>query len=289
MNAISVRNLSKHFGSVKALQNVSFSVKNGEIMGFLGPNGAGKSTTIKAIMNFINPDSGEISVFGQDVTKHSAEIKQDIGFLNAEVNLFTNWTGQEHIHLAKKIRNITANEHDLIERLHLNSSKKVQDLSTGNRQKLGIVLAVLHEPKLLILDEPTIGLDPLLQATFYEIIRELAENGTTILMSSHNLSEVENVCDRVTIIKQGSIVDVDTIKTLRKKRLYQVEINADTKILKEIGRLDIFEKISCTEDTFTANSTATSNEIIDALVKFELDDLEISHASLEKIFMEYYQ
>src|SRR4030042_3254268 len=168
MAAISVTNLKKYFGKTRAVDGISFEVNEGEIMGFLGPNGAGKTTTIRCLMDFIRPTQGQIEILGKDAQKNAPEVKADIGYLSSEVDLYKSWTGQEHIHFLEKIRGISKFDEELISELKFNPRKKVSALSTGNRQKLGLILALMHQPKLLILDEPTVGLDPLLHNYIYE-------------------------------------------------------------------------------------------------------------------------
>ncbi len=219
MSVIQIDNLKKYFGQTKAVDGISFEVKKGEIFGFLGPNGAGKTTTIRCMMDFLRPDEGTIEILGLDAQTDSPKLKGDIGFLSEEVNLYHNWTGQEHINLVKKIRGGGIDESDLIAKLDFNPQKKVKKLSLGNKQKLGLILALMHQPKILILDEPTTGLDPLLQQTIYEILQSEAQKGNTIFMSSHNLFEVERLCDRVCIIKNGKIVAIESIPEERRKKL----------------------------------------------------------------------
>ncbi|TSC92557.1 MAG: antibiotic transport system ATP-binding protein, partial [Candidatus Berkelbacteria bacterium Licking1014_85] len=204
MIVIQINNLKKHFGKIKALDGVDFEVNEGEIFGFLGPNGAGKTTTIRCIMDFINPTSGEINIFGRDSHKDSVELKKLIGYLPSENRLYSDWTGYDHVDFIAKLRGKDKIADILIKKLDYDPSRIVKHLSTGNRQKLSFILALINKPKLLILDEPTNGLDPLLQNKIYEILHDLQKEGTTILMSSHNLHEVEEICTRAAIIDRKS-------------------------------------------------------------------------------------
>lgn len=197
MAVIEIKNLKKYFGNIKAIDDISFSVKEGEIFGYLGPNGAGKSTTIFYLMGFIIPTSGSISIFGKDAIKERTILKKDIGYLSSDVHLYKNLTGQDHINLIKSIRGKSLLLKKLVQDFDFNPKLQVHHLSTGTKQKLGIILCLMSQPKLLLLDEPTRGLDPLLQNIVYNYILELKKNGSTIFMSSHNLSEVEKLCDHV--------------------------------------------------------------------------------------------
>ncbi len=207
MEVIRVENLRKYFGKVRAVDGISFAVKKGEIFGFLGPNGAGKTTTIRLMMGFLRPDAGKIRI----------PRKESIGYLPGDVRLYANWTGQEHIGFVEGLRGRCPYVKQLREKFVFDERQKVKNLSLGNRQKLGLILALMHEPEVLILDEPTLGLDPLLQNTIHEILEEQAAKGGAVFMSSHNLYEVERVCNRVGIIREGKIVAAETIPEERKK------------------------------------------------------------------------
>ena len=289
MAVINVQNLKKSFGKTKAVDGISFDVKEGEIVGFLGPNGAGKTTAIRCMMDFLRPNEGSIEIFGFDAQKDSEKLKNDIGHLSSESTLYNSWTGQEHIDFLEKIRGVSQLDEELIKNLKFDSRKKVSTLSTGNRRKLSLILALMHEPKLLILDEPTVGLDPLLQNYIYEILKSQAAKGNTVFMSSHNLTEVEKVCDRVIVLKTGKIVTTETIKALRSKKIYTIyayfegevpknQLTAESQLIKE----------------FTGGvALKVRGDIKPLLVKLSgyknLKDLEISHASLEEVFMEFYK
>ena len=190
-NAIEIVDLKKRFGSVKAVDGVTFKAEQGEAFGFLGPNGAGKTTTIRCLMDFIRPTSGKISIFGKDAQKDSVELKKLIGYLPGNVKLYGNWNGWDHIRFIESIRGKSKNVDDLIQKLDFNPKVRFHSLSSGNKQKLGLILTLMNEPKLLVMDEPTVGLDPLLQNTIYGLLNDLKKKGTTIFVSSHNLPEVE--------------------------------------------------------------------------------------------------
>jgi ABC-2 type transport system ATP-binding protein len=288
MAAIRVQNLKKYFGKTHAVDGISFEVKEGEIMGFLGPNGAGKTTTIRCLMDFIRPTEGKIEILGRDAQKNTAEIKTDIGYLSSEVDLYKSWTGQEHIHFLEKIRGISKFDEELISELKFDPRKKVAALSTGNRQKLGIILALMHQPKLLVLDEPTVGLDPLLQNYIYEVLKREAAKGKTIFMSSHNLAEVEKICDRVIILKDGKIVAVESINNIKRKRIYTVYAYFEGEIPKKEIITDGISLIEEFSDGLVLSVKGDTKPLLKKLASYEsLKDLEITHAGLEEVFMEF--
>lgn len=286
---IQVNNLKKYFGATKAVDDISFSVDAGEIYGFLGPNGAGKTTTIRCMMDLLRPDEGSIKILGLDARTDSEKLKTDIGFLSGEVHLYDNWSGQEHIALVKKMRDFKNQESELIKKLNFDPRKKVKKLSSGNKQKLGLILALMHQPKILMLDEPTLGLDPLLQIVIYEILKGEAEKGHTIFMSSHNLAEVERICDRVCIIKEGKIAAIESIREIKKKRIYTAYVYFDDVIPKEeiiAAGIEITKEF---EDGLVLNITGDPDPLINILRQHKLKDLEIVHASLEEVFVEFYR
>jgi len=290
MNVISIKNLKKHFGKTRAVDGVSLEVKKGEIFGFLGPNGAGKTTTIRCMMDFLRPDKGSIKILGLDSERDSVEIDKKIGYLSGAVRLYDGWTGDDHINLIKKIKRNGKFAKELIKRLDFDPTKKFYYLSSGNKQKLGLILAFMGKPEVIILDEPTLGLDPLLQNEIYKILKELKNQGSTIFMSSHNLSEVERICDKVGIIKQGKIIAEENIETLKRKAIYEVHLYFE----RDFQKSD-FEKIKGVKVTSEFdNGIALTvkrdiNPLIDELSKYQLKDVRISRASLDEIFLEYYE
>lgn len=294
--AIEIRNLKKYYTSVfglgkkvKAVDGVSFDVFKGEIFGFLGPNGAGKTTTIRCMMDFLRPSEGEIKIFGLDSHKHSVELKKRLGYLPGNVRLYNNWTGWDHVKFVRSLRGGRDRASELAQRLSLDLSKKFRELSSGNKQKLGIVLALMSEPELLIMDEPTIGLDPLLQNEIYKILRELKQKGVTIFVSSHNLSEVEKICDRVGIIKQGKMVAVETLADLSGKKLHKVEVRFLNDVKVSEIQFDGIENITKIPDGFSFNVSGDINLVLKQLSRHKISDITISHADLEEIFLRFYQ
>ncbi len=287
-NAIEVKKLKKTFGKVIAVEDVSFEIKEAEIFGFLGPNGAGKTTTIRCIMDFIRPTEGEILINGIDAQKNSVKAKEIIGYLSGNVRLYGSWTGRDHIDFIESIRGKSKNVNELIKKLDFNPNVKFHNLSSGNKQKLGLIIALMSDPKILIMDEPTVGLDPLLQNTIYEILLDLKKEGVTILISSHNLSEVEKLCDKVGIIKQGRMVAVEPINELGEKKLHRVEVTFESKFEAPDFNIQGIERIDEIKDGLSFTVSGDINPLIKKLAGYKLQDIQISHASLEDVFLKFY-
>ncbi|MFA6271531.1 MAG: ABC transporter ATP-binding protein [Patescibacteria group bacterium] len=289
MNVIEVNQLSKYFGKNKAVDNISFSVEKGEIFGFLGPNGAGKTTTIRCMMDFIRPTSGNINILGLNAQKDSVKLKKKIGYLSGNLRLYDKWTGQDHIDFVSKLNGGMDIAKEISGKFNFDPTQKVKALSSGNKQKLGIIMAFMTKPELLIMDEPTNALDPLLQNTMYDLIDELTKNGTTIFMSSHNLSEVDRICHKVGIIKHGKMVATESIRNLKDKRLYNVTayFTDDFEINKfELKGVSIKKKIA---GGLILGVRGDLNALVRELSQYNLKDLHIEHASLEEIFIEFYK
>lgn len=289
MQAIEIKNLKKYFGKTKAVDNISFDVKQGEIFGFLGPNGAGKTTTIRLIMDFIRPDSGSIKIMGLDCQKDSIAVKKQISYLSSDVRLYDNYSGQYHINFLEKLHGQKSIAKKLAERLNLNLKENFKTLSSGNKQKLGLILALMFEPKVIILDEPTAGLDPILQNTVYEILAEFQSKGSTIFMSSHNLSEVERICSKVAIIRAGKIVALENIQTLKDKRMHKATVRFEGKFTKSDFNFDGVKVKDELKDGLTLDIKGNIDPLIKKLAKYKVKDLEITHAPLEEIFLEFYK
>ena len=289
MKAIEIKQLKKYFGKTKAVDNVSLGVEKGEIFGFLGPNGAGKTTTIRCMMDFIRPLSGEIKILGLDVQKDTVALKNKIGYLASEGRLYNNWTGQDHIALIRAMRGNPKGAEELIKKLDFNPRKKVRNLSSGNKRKLSLILALMSEPEILILDEPTLGLDPLLQNTIHDSLIDLQKSGKTVFMSSHNLSEVERICNRAEIIKEGKLAAVESIQELKKKKIYTVSVYFDQKYNKEDFISDGVIISKEMPNNLVLSVKGNINPLIKKLNKYKLKDLEIRHAALEEIFLEFYR
>lgn len=286
--AISVKNITKQFGSVRALAGVTFQVEKGAIFGFLGPNGAGKTTTIRCLMDFIRPDGGHLSLLGKAAYADSVALKRSIGYLPAGNNLYNRWTVWQHIDFAARLRGL-APDRDMLKRLNLDDHRRVGSLSTGNRQKLMIALALLGQPELLILDEPTKGLDPILQSQLYEILSEHRQRGGTVFMSSHNLPEVEKICDSVAVIKAGRIIVEETLESLRHKSLHHVSVLFRSNVDPRTFRLPGVEILRHAPRALDLKVRGDLTPTMHLIGRQPILDLEVTHASLEELFLEMYE
>ena len=289
MNVVEVQNLKKYYGKTKAVDGISFNIEKGEVFGFLGPNGAGKSTTIRCMMDFIRPLEGTINILGSDAQKDAVALKRSIGYLAGDVRLYGKWSGQEHVDFCSKLNGGSDYAADLAKRFDFNPAVQVNQLSSGNKQKLGIILAFMSQPELLILDEPTLGLDPLLQNTFYSILAEATGNGASVFMSSHNLTEVDRVCARVGIIRLGKMVAIENITTLKKKKINTMYVEFANAIKKEDFLDANTELVHETGTSLTIKIKGDINSVIRRLGAYTVNDIRISQATLEDIFMEYYE
>lgn len=291
--AIKTKQLTKYYlgGKVVGLKKLDLSVREGEIFGFIGPNGAGKSTTIRLLLDLIRPTSGKAEIFGLETTKNSVKIKQDIGYLPGEIFLPENLTGKECLNYYKNFKqSIEKNYLDtLVEKLELDLSKNTADYSKGNKQKLAIVLAMMHKPKLLVLDEPTSGLDPLNQQTFYNMIRETKKWGATTFFSTHILAEAQNICDRVGIIKSGELLKIEDIEEFNEKNIRDMHLQTRESINLSDLKIDGVKKIERTTDGYHLTTAGPNGKIIKALSKLNIEDIKISEPSLEEIFMRFYK
>lgn len=287
---IAVKNLKKHFGAVKALDGISFEVTKGEVFGFLGPNGAGKTTTIRCMMDFIRPSEGSITILGKDAHKDEVVLKKKTGYLSGQVRLYDKWTGQMHIDFVSRLNGKKDIAKDLIQKLDFDPLRKAKHLSSGNRQKLGLIMAFMCEPELLIFDEPTNALDPLLQHVVYKMIFDAVKKGATVFMSSHNLAEVQRVCDRVGIIKEGEMAAIESISSLKEKRINTVRVLFNNKVetgeFEEINGVEVNKKF---DHELILQVKGGIDKLIKVLAQYSIRDLEVSEASLEDIFLEYYE
>jgi len=288
MDAIVVSDVSKRFGSNQALNKVNLTVPVGEIYGFLGPNGAGKTTTIRCLMDFLRPDSGNIEVFGNNARTQATEVKKFLGYLPADMQLYDKWTAAEHIAFYESVQGIAVDAEKLIKQLDLNLTTEARHLSSGNKQKLGMVLAMMRRPKLLVLDEPTRGLDPLLQEIIYTLLREYRDAGGTVFISSHNLAEVEKICDHVGIIRAGEVVASESIDAIRQMNSHIVTIRFTKPFKPADFKADNITVMHKTDLQLICKVKGDLNPLLKKLAAHPVKDLEITHASLEDAFMEYY-
>ncbi|MFZ5353804.1 MAG: ATP-binding cassette domain-containing protein [Bacillota bacterium] len=289
MKAIEINKLTKYYGKSRGIIDVSFSIEEGEIFGFIGPNGAGKSTTIRTLLNFIYPTGGSASIFGKDILKETDEIRKMIGYLPSEVHYYDDMKSKELLSYSASYyrKDCSKKIKKLAERLDLDLNKRIEDLSFGNRKKVGIIQALLHEPKLLILDEPTSGLDPLMQNIFFELLKEENKKGVTIFFSSHVLSEVQRMCERVAIIKEGRLIKVESIENLTGNQFKNVTVVFKNDV-SDIDLSGIIRKEKQGNELKLLYNGG-SNLLITELNKHEIKDLLIEEPTLEEIFMHYYQ
>jgi len=295
MNAIiETKNLTKYYGKKRGIEKLNLSIKEGETFGFLGPNGAGKTTTIKLLLRLINPTSGEALMFGKDIGKNYTSILDDVGYLSGDLSLYGKMSGKKLLDFSSSFyqkKNLEKYKKKIVERLKCDLETPFKKLSRGSRQKIGILLAIFHKPKLLILDEPTSGIDPLIQNEFYKILFDLKKEGTTIFFSSHNLPEVEEVCDRIGIIRDGKLVDVETIEELRRHRRKIVEIYFQEPFKIE-NFLDIKDiEIVRERDRYLylyAKSSAIKS-LLEILSGYKIKDINFSYPDLENVFLKYYE
>ena len=286
---LELKHLKKYYGSNRGIENVSLKLKKGDIYGFIGPNGSGKSTTIRTMLGLINKTSGDIFINGKEIDYNDINIKKLIGYLPSEIHLYDDMTVKNifDYHESFYENNINKRRKELVKILKIDESKKIEDLSLGNLKKVGIVLALMHEPELLILDEPTSGLDPIMQNNFHNILIKEKEKGTTILYSSHVLSEVSNICDRVGFIKDGKIIKEDSMENVKKDSFtYLIIISKDIDKIKKELKLTIVEEKD-NEIKFINNLEA--NILISILNKYDIDKILIEEVSLEDLFINYYK
>ena len=290
---ISVNKLTKFYGSFKAVSNVSFKVNEGEVFGLIGPNGAGKSTTMRSMLNFIFPSSGNITINGLDSKLDYLKIRSLIGYLPGEFTTYENMTGSEFLKHMLYLRGMPENEKyakELSKKFDLDLSKKAKNLSKGNKQKIGIIQAFCHNPEILILDEPTSGLDPLKQQVFDELILEYKEKGKTIFISSHVLPEVEMLCDRIAIIKDGRIVTENTMTKLKSMALNRFEIIFKNEIkIRSFGKSVGVKNIIQSGEKYIFDVEGDVNKFIKKIAENKVMSFKTIEPDLEEIFLSFYK
>lgn len=290
MYAIEVNNLTKRYGAARGIEDVSFDVKEGEIFGFIGPNGAGKSTTIRTLLSLIYPTSGNAKIFGRDFIKQSVEIKKEIGYLPSEVFYYDKMKVIDLLKYSASFYKKDCGKRmmELAEIMDLDLNRKIDDLSYGNRKKVGIVQGLQHQPKLIILDEPTGGLDPLMQQRFFDLLAEENRKGTTILFSSHILSEVQKMCNRVAIIKEGKIISLEKISTLRANSYKRIQAELTDQADPKLFSIDGVTNAIAQGNQLSFLYKGDINSILRKLSEVTLLNLLIEEPSLDEIFMHYY-
>lgn len=289
MNVIEIKNLTKQYGKSRGIIDVSLNVEKGEVFGFIGPNGAGKSTTIRTLLGLMHPTSGSAAIFGKSCIEHP-EVRAGLGYLPSEVFYYDNMRVIDLLKYSASFykKDCTKRMNELAEIMDLDLKKKIEDLSFGNKKKVGIVQGLLHEPDLIILDEPTSGLDPLMQQKFFELLGEENKRGATIFLSSHILSEVQKMCSRVAFIKEGRIIKLEKMSTLQENSYKRISIETKTRLDKEVfnikGVSDFEAKGNSAKFIFKGNINIIMKKIAD----IELRNISIDEPDLEEIFMHYY-
>jgi len=290
MPAIQTQSLTKYYGPHIGIKNISLEIQDGEIFGFIGPNGAGKSTTIRTLLGLLIPQSGSATIFGKDIQTNGAAIRQKIGYLPSEVNYYNEMTSRELLEYHCRFYSIY--DYSEVDRLadvfKLDLNKQITDLSFGNKKKCGIIQSIIHKPELLIMDEPTSGLDPLMQNVFFELLEEENKKGTTIFFSSHVLSEIQRICDRAAVIRDGEIVATEDIQSLLKKQMKKVTLVFEEKPV-DFHLPKGVQKPHWFNNKFSCEYVGSVNELNQWLVGLNLIDCTLEEPDLESIFMNYYE
>jgi len=291
MAVIETKKLTKYYGKSRGIIDVDLSIEEGEIFGFIGPNGAGKSTTIRTLLALIHPTSGSATIFGKDVITHAKEIHQEIGYLPSEVFYYDNMKVKELLNYSASFykKDCSQRIKELATRLDLDLNKKIDDLSYGNKKKVGIIQGLLHSPKLILLDEPTSGLDPLMQNIFFEILAEENKRGATVLFSSHILSEVQKLCHRVAIIKEGRIVKIDSVQNMKEEAY--LKVGFESRVPVDIANLGLGKLNELTQvgNEVSFIYKGDINLLMRKLSALDLIRVNVHEAELEEIFLHYYQ
>lgn len=287
MEIIKTSKLTKYYGKARGIVELDLTVAQGEFFGFIGPNGAGKSTTIRILLGLIAPTSGSARIFGKDVTKEKTSILQDIGYLPSEALFYQGMKVKDVIRLSADLRkkDCASEAKELCERLQLDAARKIDDLSFGNRKKVGIVCALQHRPKLLVLDEPTSGLDPLMQKEFFDILRERNREGATILLSSHVLSEIQRNCTRAAIIREGRVIACNSVDVLSRTKAKRITVHGTVGLEHLSGIRDRKE----TNGSVTFLYSGDMGSLLRTLSSGQVDDLTVTEPDLEEVFLHYYE
>lgn len=287
MNAIQLSNLTKYYGKSRGILNLNLDVKEGEFFGFIGPNGAGKSTTIRTLLGLITPSSGQAKIFDETIRRRNPQIRSHIGYLPSEAVFYRGMKVKDLLKLSADLhyKDCSAEREILCRRLQLNVNRKVDELSFGNRKKVAIVSALQHQPKLLILDEPTSGLDPLMQREFFQIIRERNEQGATVFLSSHVLSEIQRNCTRAAIIREGRIIACDRVEALSKTNAKRISVQGQV----SLDSLEEIRDLKENDGIFSFLYGGDIHRLLETLSAGTITDLSISDPDLDEIFLHYYE
>lgn len=294
MAALEIQKLSKRYGSSKthALEDLSLRVEPGEVYGFLGANGAGKSTTIRTLLNFIQPTSGTAQILGKDIVKDSVEVKRHVGYLAGEVTLYHKMTGKQFLRFMADLQPLKDKTYlpELVKRFEADVNKPLGALSKGNRQKFGLIQAVMHQPEVLILDEPTSGLDPLMQEEFYRLIRESKQRGACVFVSSHNFAEVQRMCDRIGFIREGKLVAEQTLSDLAAKAAHTFTLTfADAAPVAQLRNLPHAHITAHDEHHLTISLEGELTPLFRLLGQHHVTRLEQQEVNLEQEFLRFYR
>jgi ABC-2 type transport system ATP-binding protein len=288
---IQTENLSVYYGTHRGVKDLNLSVQKGEVFGFLGPNGAGKTTTLRAILDIIHPTRGSATLFGLDSQKDGAAIRERLSYLPGELSLYPSMKASYFLDFLGSLqRNKMDNSHlkQLLERVGLDPSRKMKEYSHGNKQKIGVVAAFMGKKDLIILDEPTIGLDPLVQQTVLELVQEVREEGHTVFLSSHNLKEVQTVCDRVGIIQNGELIKTEKVETLIHQQLKRLEIHFKKEPPHDAFAIEGVKEISRDGNLVLFEVSQDLDRLMEQAVPYGIIDIETKTVSLEEIFLAFY-
>ena len=289
---LTINTFTKSYGSLTAVDRLSIEINSGEVFGFLGPNGAGKSTTIRTMMNFIAPSTGEIKIFGLDSVQDRVKLKEHVGYLAGDIALYDSMTGRQLLNYLANLRKDTdwTYVEDLIGRLDAPMDRSISTLSKGNKQKIGLLQAFMHKPDLLILDEPTSGLDPLMKQVFYDMVLEMKDAGKAAFISSHDLTEVQKICDRAGFIRNGKLIAIENLhdENAMSYKKYQVRF-AKTPAIEELAVNSNIKIITNDNNIITFAVTGNIDAFIKVIAQYEVLDLNEQETSLEDIFMQYFE
>ena len=290
-NAIEINALSKNYGDTNAISNITLNVNEGEVFGYLGPNGAGKTTTIRILVDLIRATSGRASIFGLDTRDGIEEVRSKIGYLPSDIALYENLTGMELLKYLSNLRKIVEWDYvsNLADRLECDLSLRISTLSRGNKQKIGLIQSLMHHPELVIMDEPSSGLDPLMQQEFYRLVEEIKSEGRTILISSHIIPEIERLCDRVGIIRDGILLTVEEIDSLKQKSVHQIEFHFTQPAAEDaLNKIPGISEVTVDGNSVKCTIIGSPDKLIKAAAKFEITKLISHEPNLEEVFLSYY-
>lgn len=286
MDAIKITNLTKYYGKSRGIIDLNLTVREGEFFGFIGPNGAGKSTTIRTLLGLIGRSSGSAEILGMDIAREKQKILSEVGYLPSEAVFYSGMRVKDVIKFSADMRKKNCREEAerLCERLQLDTSKRIEELSFGNRKKVAIVCALQHMPRLCILDEPTGGLDPLMQREFFSILKERNKAGATIFLSSHVLSEIQRNCTRAAIIREGRLIACDSVEALAKTSAKRITVHGNV----DMSQFRNVRDLQLAENSAAFLYSGSMNELLQFLSKMDISDLSIAEPDLEEIFLHYY-